>query len=377
MTLDAEPEINGVIMERNMNTRRRRTLLLSVAMVSVVSTTAWGQAAPPDAVAAAGGAPSGATPDFSGVWAHPYLTGFEPPASGPGPVLNRSRRPDGVANFQQLVGDFANPILQRRAADVVKKHGEVSLAGNGYPTPSNQCWPGGVPYVFWDFLVQIFQRPDRILMIYRQGPEMRHVRMNADHPAQVTPSWYGDSVGHYEDDTLVIDTVGIKIGPFAMRHVRHPAQRGAACRRALPPRRLRWSQGRLGAQRQGERLHPGHCGDGCRGDRSQPPRQGAAAPLHRRRCGRLHHAVDGNHHLSAESGAVEQGGLCRKPPMVSRDIFRRPARGQAGFSKSILLDGKVISILSLITFNKSPSRYFYPRSYSRQRDSSQCWIATA
>jgi hypothetical protein len=33
--------------------------------------------------------------------------------------------------------------------------------------------------------------------------------MNAPHPAQVTPSWYGDSVGHYEGDTLVVDTVGI------------------------------------------------------------------------------------------------------------------------------------------------------------------------
>ena len=32
----------------------------------------------------------------------------------------------------------------------------------------------------------------------------------------MTPSWYGDSVGHYEGDTLVIDTVGVKIGPFAM-----------------------------------------------------------------------------------------------------------------------------------------------------------------
>jgi hypothetical protein len=148
------------------------------------------------------------------------------------------------------------------------------------------------------------------------------------------------------------------------RHVRHPAQRGAACRRALPPRRLRWSQGRLGAQRQGERLHPGHCGDGCRGDRSQPPRQGAAAPLHRRRCGRLHHAVDGNHHLSAESGAVEQGGLCRKPPMVSRDIFRRPARGQAGFSKSILLDGKVI----LRTATRHTARRETPARVPRRGD---------
>jgi hypothetical protein len=40
--------------------------------------------------------------------------------------------------------------------------------------------------------------------------------MNQPHRAPVTPSWYGDSVGHYEGDMLVIDTVGIKIGPFAM-----------------------------------------------------------------------------------------------------------------------------------------------------------------
>jgi hypothetical protein len=40
--------------------------------------------------------------------------------------------------------------------------------------------------------------------------------MNVAHMAQVTPSWYGDSIGHYEEDTLVIDTVGVRIGPFAM-----------------------------------------------------------------------------------------------------------------------------------------------------------------
>ena len=162
----------------------------------------------------AGQAPS--VPDFSGIWSHPFLTGFEPPAAGPGPVRNRSRRPDGVGNFQRLVGDYTNPILKPEAAEIVKKHGEISLSSVGYPTPSNQCWPGGVPYVFWDFLVQIFQRPDHVTILYRQGDEVRHVRMNEQHPKNVTPSWYGDSVGHYEGDTLVIDTVGVKIGPFAM-----------------------------------------------------------------------------------------------------------------------------------------------------------------
>jgi hypothetical protein len=192
-----------------------RDLLVVMTLTSLAATPAVGQDA---TVRLKSEDRLGAThiPDFSGIWAHPYLTGFEPPASGPGPVHNRSRRPDGVANFQQLVGDYTNPILQPWAAEVVRKHGEISLAGEGYPTPSNQCWPGGVPYVFWDFLMQMVQEPDRITMVYRQGNEVRHVRLNEPHPAEVTPSWYGDSVGHYEGDALVIDTVGIKVGPFAM-----------------------------------------------------------------------------------------------------------------------------------------------------------------
>ena len=174
-------------------------------------------AEPQSAPGAAAPSPSASPiPDFSGIWSHPFLTGMEPPQSGPGPVKNTSRRPDGVANFQKLVGDYRNPILKPEAAEIVKRHGELSLSGIGYQTPSNQCWPGGVPYVFWDFMVQIFQKPDHVTMLYRHGNETRRVRMNEKHPAKVTPSWYGNSVGHYEGDTLVIDTVGIKKGPFAM-----------------------------------------------------------------------------------------------------------------------------------------------------------------
>jgi hypothetical protein len=115
----------------------------------------------------------------------------------------------------RLVGDHTNPILKPEAAEVVKKHGELTLSDVGYPTPSNQCWPGGVPFVLWTPVMIMLQQPGRITMVYRAN-EFRQVRMNQPHPAMVTPSWYGDSVGHYEGDTLVIDTVGIKIGPFAM-----------------------------------------------------------------------------------------------------------------------------------------------------------------
>src|SRR5438132_8551408 len=64
--------------------------------------------------------------------------------------------------------------------------------------------------------MQMLQQTDKITFLYPTDHQGRGVRMNEPHPAKVTPSWYGDSVGHYEGDTLVIDTVGIKIGPFAM-----------------------------------------------------------------------------------------------------------------------------------------------------------------
>jgi hypothetical protein len=120
-----------------------------------------------------------------------------------------------VSSAIQLVGDYANPILNPAAAEVVKKHAELSLAGVGYPSPRNQCWPEGVPFIFTNSAVQLLQQADKITMLYDEDHEVRRVRMNKPHPAQVTPSWYGDSVGHYEGDTLVIDTVGFKIGPFS------------------------------------------------------------------------------------------------------------------------------------------------------------------
>jgi hypothetical protein len=53
------------------------------------------------------------------------------------------------------------------------------------------------------------KRRDDIVILYTQGQQVRHVRMNARHPAQLKPTPSGDSIGHYEGDTLVIDTAAI------------------------------------------------------------------------------------------------------------------------------------------------------------------------
>src|ERR1700745_676994 len=86
-------------------------------------------------------------PDFSGIWAHQWLPGFEALPSGPTALVNLSRRPDGSSNVAQLVGDYNNPILKPEAAATVRKHGEESKAHFGFHNPRNQCWPNGLPFV--------------------------------------------------------------------------------------------------------------------------------------------------------------------------------------------------------------------------------------
>ena len=204
---------------------QRGDFLLLAALVAGAAMPAWPQAETPEARQRNGDA---SIPDFSGIWSHPSFPGFEPPASGPGPVVNKSRRPqvnfDGrvlpadnsvlVSNPAQLVGDYTNPILKPQAAEVVKKKGEVELSGMVSPTPTIQCWPEPVPYIFNGVAMQMLQLPDKIIFLYPNDHQARYVRMNQAHPVTAAPSWYGDSV--YEGETLVIDTVGVKVGPFAM-----------------------------------------------------------------------------------------------------------------------------------------------------------------
>ncbi len=202
-----------------------------VALVMWAATAALIQtASSAEAPAGTGAQSAPSTPDFSGIWTKPYL-GWELPLSGPGPVTNKTRRrqifdidgrPWPVANAplvniaSRLVGDYGNPILKPAAAEEVKRLGENELHGMPNASARNQCWPEGVPAIFRDMTIAMLQQRDQITILYDYDHELRRVRMNQPHPAQLTPTWYGDSVGHYEGDTLVIDTVGIKVIPLTM-----------------------------------------------------------------------------------------------------------------------------------------------------------------
>ena len=164
-----------------------------------------------------------AIPDLSGQWGRDMLF-FEPPTSGPGPVMRAERRADGTfiaqapccGIVQSWFGDPNNPILTPRAAEAVKKNSELSVQGTVLPDLHSTCWPEPPPYVLGlHYGVLILQQKDEVKLFYLLYNTVRRVRLDVQHSKKVVPSWSGDSVGHYEGDTLVIDTVGVKVAPLS------------------------------------------------------------------------------------------------------------------------------------------------------------------
>jgi hypothetical protein len=196
---------------------QRQDFVFMAMLAGAAAASVLGQTAARAAGAAEGATHSAASiPDFSGRYGRNAFN-FEPVADGPQPVVNLSRNPDGTSNIGQLVGDYRNPILKPETADIIKQKGEMSKSGHTYPDASNQCRPYNPPFTLaMQLAMEMLQKKDGITIIYEQDDQVRHVRLNAAHPKKVTPSPMGDSIGHYEGDMLVVDTIGIKPGPYAM-----------------------------------------------------------------------------------------------------------------------------------------------------------------
>jgi hypothetical protein len=139
---------------------------------------------------------------------------FEGMPSGPQPLRNLSRLPNGKANNGRLVGDYHNPILTPEAAATVKQKGELAIAGKGFPNAQDQCWLTGPPFALAMQLTfaMLPAAGDNITILYDGNMNVRRIRMNGTHPAKLLPSPTGDSVGRWEGDTLAIDTIGVKTG---------------------------------------------------------------------------------------------------------------------------------------------------------------------
>jgi hypothetical protein len=169
--------------------------------------------------AMAQGTPPDFAPSASIGW-YAYNRLFIPPASGAGPVLQDPARPY-VSNDEfrvtgkqptERVADLNSPILLPWARDVVRKRNELVLSGKYVPSATASCWPKGVPAFLLSPMTQpmyFVQGPKEVVMILTSFSDVRHIHLTDKHSDNVKTSWYGESIGRYEGDTLVVDTIGL------------------------------------------------------------------------------------------------------------------------------------------------------------------------
>jgi hypothetical protein len=193
------------------STRRKRVaaniVLAGLVGTSLITSAMAQQKAPP--------------PDFSSNFAGwvgfngggPF---FEPVPGLVPPVTSDPRHPfvpNGVDKQPTFrIPDLSHPNLKPWVKERMKKDTDEILAGKVAFTAQSSCWPAGVPFFMGyggpDPLVFV-QTPKQIWIVWREDNQARRVYMDVPHSSNLKPSWYGESVGHYEGDTLVVDTIGL------------------------------------------------------------------------------------------------------------------------------------------------------------------------
>ena len=174
--------------------------------------------------ACAADAPPDFAPNPSVGWVAAGARYLPPPGGGPGPVSPARGRPLSANNEVRAVGaqalfaigDLDAPILQPWAREQMRQRNERILAGGTGFSRQASCWPVGTPgFLLYPVQpVYFVQSPKEVVMIWQADHQVRHVYLNVLHSANPKPSWFGESVGHYEGDALVVDTIAISTRTF-------------------------------------------------------------------------------------------------------------------------------------------------------------------
>ncbi len=131
----------------------------------------------------------------------------------PSVTLNDARMPDGKPDLTGVYG-FAGvrgatpPTLKPGAEKFKIVRGPNEIRGN--TTLGPDCVPLGIPQSFvTPYPFQIVQTSKFILMVFEYPNTFRYIPTDGrPHPADPDPTWMGDSVAHWDGDTLVVDAVG-------------------------------------------------------------------------------------------------------------------------------------------------------------------------
>jgi hypothetical protein len=137
-------------------------------------------------------------PDFQGVWDHPYVADMSldrKDQKGAGPLPFSAAGADNFKNYDPAKFDYTGHCLPfgiMRSVNV-----------GGYP-------------------IQIMQNAKYLALLFEQSTWFHVVYIDGrGHPADVEPTWFGHSIGKFDGDTLVVDTVGFN-GKTRLDTIGHP-----------------------------------------------------------------------------------------------------------------------------------------------------------
>jgi hypothetical protein len=191
----------------------------SAAAATFCASVALWAAAP---VAAAQTAANEKIPNLASInfaWLASGVHWFDPPpGSGRGPIkqdpaYHYHSNVDGPGQVTPDIGYTKDPVLKPWAAKEMQASNEEVLSGErGLPfVAQSTCYPGGVPGQLLTPAEPFYfiQKPTEVWMIWQRDHMVRRVYLTDKHSESVTPSWFGESIGRYENGELVVDTIGL------------------------------------------------------------------------------------------------------------------------------------------------------------------------
>jgi hypothetical protein len=158
--------------------------------------------------------PGKSYPDFaSSNFGWVTMRGVAAMPGSPPPVSQDPQRPLVPNNTGKQptfpYAELSNPNLTPFARDGLKKANDLADSGFAMYSRASRCWATGVPVALNSVVQPIFfiQTPREVTTISQGDQVVRHIYMDVPHSPNPKPSWYGESVGHYEGDWLVVDTI--------------------------------------------------------------------------------------------------------------------------------------------------------------------------
>jgi len=200
--------------------KAKRALLAACVLVAPAG-FAWGDTGTAAIPKLGGGGMAWAINFWDYILDPPSGSGHGPIKTDPAYPYNSQIQNGGLfrgGEFTVSIVDAKDPILKPWAAKQIQESNEELLSGKRKLNfvAQSRCWPGGVPGQ--DLFIEplyFIQTPNEVLLLWQRNNWVRHIYLADRHSPNVKPSWFGESIGHYENgDTLVIDTIGIAGGPL-------------------------------------------------------------------------------------------------------------------------------------------------------------------